>query len=77
MSKFIITINTDNAAFHTEGDENTYAPEQELARILESIAGQLVHDISPDPRIIDYNGKQVGEIVHEVDEEDSRGFAGN
>jgi hypothetical protein len=68
MSKFVITINTDNDAFRTEYD--SYSPEQELARILEGLAGELVHGIMPNHRLFDYNGRAVGEVVHEVDEDE-------
>ena len=70
MSKIIISIETDNAAFDSPG---------ESARILRKIATDLEHY---DPRsqfekttlkLLDYNGNACGFVVVTNDNEDSPG----
>lgn len=67
MSHIIIKIDTNNAAFHTEGDNYEYSPEMEVARILSALALESAHHIPDEVILRDYNGNRVGKLTHHKD----------
>lgn len=59
MSKFTITIETNNAAFQPE-------PCYEVARILRDLADKLAEGGEPET-VRDYNGGTVGRIEYDAE----------
>ena len=59
---FVLTIETDNAAFESEGHESHIAKSEEIARILSQVAEQLADTpMRATAAIIhDINGNAVG-----------------
>lgn len=56
LPMFKLEIQTDNASFHEDED----AMGDELARILDHIAGQLREGYTSNPALTDSNGNRVG-----------------
>lgn len=64
MSKFIITIITDNDAF---GDDD-FREAEEVSRILKDLAGKLHMNpaiVYNNPTLRDINGNTVGQVIKE------------
>jgi|TARA_Y100000310_G_C20297205_1_gene629995 ABC-type enterochelin transport system ATPase subunit len=59
---FVLTIETDNAAFESEGHESHIAKSEEIARILSQVAEQLADTPMRSTATIihDINGNAVG-----------------
>ena len=72
MSHVTITINTSNAAFHVQGnddDHGTYDPGAALAEILRDLANVVEQQPCEDVALLDANGARVGIYAHHDDEE--------
>ena len=62
---FQITIDTDNAAFKDpqECADNLEAEANEIARILDRIAGRLRNEQEAPARLMNINGNKVGNCI--------------
>lgn len=64
MSHIIIKIDTNNAAFHIEGDNYEYSPGMEVARILATLALESTEHIPDEVILRDRSGNRVGKLTH-------------
>lgn len=67
MTTFRLHIDTDNAAFYDEYDDD-YNPHAELAALLRKVADRVVsgEDIGQELTILDSNGNTVGRFALET-----------
>jgi hypothetical protein len=61
----IIKIKTDNAAFHSHrtGLSDSGYARLEVARILSELARKIENNALVSPKLMDYNGNAVGQLI--------------